>query len=189
MVRFGEDGFDRATIRGIAADAAVSPSLVRHHFGSKQGLREACDEHLVKEVGRLNARIQDSGAGAAGEMRPVPAFGRYQRYLARSLTEGAAAALFDELVRVHEDWLASSDACRTEPALADRTARAAVRAAISLSVTVLYDHIARTLAEDLTSDVGEARLMRAILDVSSHPSLTPEDARAAAAAIHASRTL
>ncbi len=35
---FGEVGFERATIRAIAARAAVDPSLVHHHFGSKQSL-------------------------------------------------------------------------------------------------------------------------------------------------------
>lgn len=31
-------GFDRATIRGIAADAGVDPALVIHYFGTKVGL-------------------------------------------------------------------------------------------------------------------------------------------------------
>ncbi|MFC7644136.1 helix-turn-helix domain-containing protein [Streptosporangium lutulentum] len=50
MLHFGEHGFERATIREIAATAGVSSGLVRHHFGSKQELREACDAHLVKMV-------------------------------------------------------------------------------------------------------------------------------------------
>lgn len=36
--RFGELGYDRTTIRGIAQDAAVDPALVLHFFGSKQAL-------------------------------------------------------------------------------------------------------------------------------------------------------
>jgi AcrR family transcriptional regulator len=35
---FAELGYDRATIRGIAADAGVDPSLVLHYFGSKDDL-------------------------------------------------------------------------------------------------------------------------------------------------------
>ena len=42
LLHFGEQGFDRATIREIARTAGVSSGLVRHHFGSKQALREAC---------------------------------------------------------------------------------------------------------------------------------------------------
>jgi AcrR family transcriptional regulator len=36
--RFAEHGYDGATIRGIAADAAVDPALVHHYFGTKERL-------------------------------------------------------------------------------------------------------------------------------------------------------
>ncbi len=38
---FADAGYDRATIRGIAAAAGVDPALVLHYFGSKEGLFEA----------------------------------------------------------------------------------------------------------------------------------------------------
>jgi AcrR family transcriptional regulator len=36
--RFGEVGYDRATIRGIATEAGVDPALVHHFFGTKERL-------------------------------------------------------------------------------------------------------------------------------------------------------
>ena len=36
--RFGDLGYDRTTIRGIAADAEVDPALVHHFYGTKEGL-------------------------------------------------------------------------------------------------------------------------------------------------------
>lgn len=36
--RFGEVGYDRATIRSIAASAGVDPALVHHFFGAKERL-------------------------------------------------------------------------------------------------------------------------------------------------------
>jgi len=36
--QFAERGYDRATIRAIAADADVDPALVSHYFGTKQEL-------------------------------------------------------------------------------------------------------------------------------------------------------
>jgi AcrR family transcriptional regulator len=36
--RFATDGYDRATVRSIAADAGVDPSMVMRYFGSKRQL-------------------------------------------------------------------------------------------------------------------------------------------------------
>jgi AcrR family transcriptional regulator len=36
--RFAADGYERATIRGVAADAQIDPSMVMRYFGSKEGL-------------------------------------------------------------------------------------------------------------------------------------------------------
>ena len=36
--RFGAEGYDRATVRGIAADAGIDPSMVMRYFGSKRQL-------------------------------------------------------------------------------------------------------------------------------------------------------
>jgi AcrR family transcriptional regulator len=36
--RFAEHGYDRASLRSIAADAGVDPALIAHFFGSKQRL-------------------------------------------------------------------------------------------------------------------------------------------------------
>jgi AcrR family transcriptional regulator len=42
--RFGADGYDRATVRAIAADAGVDPSMVMRYFGSKRELFAAAAE-------------------------------------------------------------------------------------------------------------------------------------------------
>ncbi|MET7284526.1 TetR family transcriptional regulator [Streptomyces sp. NPDC005573] len=36
--RFAGDGYERATIRAIAKDASIDPSMVMRYFGSKEGL-------------------------------------------------------------------------------------------------------------------------------------------------------
>ena len=35
QAQFGEQGFERTTIRSVAAAAAVDPALVMHYFGNK----------------------------------------------------------------------------------------------------------------------------------------------------------
>ena len=37
-------------MRAIAEAAGVSPALIIHHFGSKEGLRKACDDYIAAEI-------------------------------------------------------------------------------------------------------------------------------------------
>ncbi len=46
--RFGANGFQAATIRGIAADAGIDPSMVMRYFGSKDKLFAAAAEFDLK---------------------------------------------------------------------------------------------------------------------------------------------
>ncbi|MFI7430355.1 TetR family transcriptional regulator [Micromonospora sp. NPDC049836] len=52
--RFAADGYDRATIRAIAADARIDPSMVMRYYGSKEGLFAAAAE--------FDLRLPDLGA-------------------------------------------------------------------------------------------------------------------------------
>jgi AcrR family transcriptional regulator len=42
--RFAQDGFRKATIRAIAADAEIDPSMVMRYYGNKEGLFDAALE-------------------------------------------------------------------------------------------------------------------------------------------------
>ncbi|MEU3688309.1 TetR family transcriptional regulator [Streptomyces narbonensis] len=42
--RFASDGYERATIRAIARDAAIDPSMVMRYYGNKEGLFAAASE-------------------------------------------------------------------------------------------------------------------------------------------------
>ena len=46
--RFGADGYERATIRAIAADAAIDPAMVMRYYGSKEKLFAAAAEFDVR---------------------------------------------------------------------------------------------------------------------------------------------
>ncbi|MGW3492343.1 TetR/AcrR family transcriptional regulator [Streptomyces sp. NPDC001020] len=55
--RFASDGYERATIRAIAKDARIDPSMVMRYYGSKEGLFDAVldvDLHLPnpRELGQ-----------------------------------------------------------------------------------------------------------------------------------------
>ena len=59
--QWGQRGFN-VGLRSIAEAAGVSAALVIHHFGSKDGLRKACDDYiteLVRETKTESMRTAD----------------------------------------------------------------------------------------------------------------------------------
>jgi AcrR family transcriptional regulator len=46
--RFGADGYERATIRAIAADAAIDPAMVMRYYGNKEKLFAAAAEFDIR---------------------------------------------------------------------------------------------------------------------------------------------
>ena len=65
-VRFAERGFSRTTIRAVAADAGVDPSLVHHYFGSKDDLFMAALA-LPLDPRDVLAPVVAAGPDGAGE--------------------------------------------------------------------------------------------------------------------------
>ncbi|MFI6922928.1 TetR/AcrR family transcriptional regulator [Nonomuraea spiralis] len=178
LLHFGEHGFEGATIRAIAEAAGVSSGLLRHHYGSKQALREACDEHLIRIVRRIAGDLRDGGlpTGHNPVAAALGALGPYRLYVARALAEGWAAPLFDGIAELSEQWFEELDETRADEPFAGRKARATVSTAMSLSVGVLHKHVSRGLGVDVFSPEGAHLLALTLLDLYSHPVLTPEAA-------------
>lgn len=177
---FGDKGYDGATIRGIAARAGVSSGLLRHHFGSKQELRDACDEYLVKTMRDINEQVQANVE--RGDVHYVSAripVGQYQAYITRALVEGSAGQLFDEMVAMTEGWLAVADQNRAYPVAVDVKSRAAVITAMALAVPLLQQHVSRGLGVDIDSPEGDLKMAATLVDVYANPLLTPEQAKSA----------
>ncbi|MFC7376846.1 TetR family transcriptional regulator [Brachybacterium sp. GCM10030267] len=178
LERFGTEGVARATIRAIAADADVSPALVLHHFGSRDGLRAACDAYVIEtirgsagresqlsDVGRLAANLQ----GATG----------LRRYLARTLIDGTAGAntLFDEIVEVTAAELATGESAGWAQPSSDPRARAAVYVSWLLAPLVFGDHLARAFGvDDLHSPDATVRYSHAMVEMLTRGVFTDDDA-------------
>jgi AcrR family transcriptional regulator len=88
--QFGERGFDRATIRSIAAEAGVDPALVMHFFGSKQRLFLAAVE-LPFDPEQVIPAILSNGRGDIGR--------RFAEFLVTRLEDPAARRIFTGIVR------------------------------------------------------------------------------------------
>jgi AcrR family transcriptional regulator len=189
MRQFAEHGFERTTVRGIAAEAGVSPGLVRHHFGSKQGLRDAIDAHVVAEIRRINDEIaaQSDRGDLSPSMMSREAMRPFQAYLSRALLEGShtLTVLFDQIVDSTEVWFARADAHRADPPTADAHTRAAVFAAMVLGVPLLRDQVSRVLGVDILSPEGDQLLTLAMLEIYSHSLISPDLAATARAAMDA----
>ena len=65
-VRFAADGYDRATIRAIAADAAIDPALVMRYFGSKEKLFAAAAKFDLRVPDLSAIPRKNLGAGLVG---------------------------------------------------------------------------------------------------------------------------
>jgi AcrR family transcriptional regulator len=139
ITRFAREGF-RVPVRVIAKDAGVSPALVIHHFGSKDGLRAACDEHVLQQRLMLEDGIfQDpDGELIRATFGNLRAFDEPVAYLLRAVLEGGetARAIIDRTARVTEKYLESGVAAGVVRPCADPAARARYLTYMSLGMLV-----------------------------------------------------
>jgi TetR/AcrR family transcriptional regulator, regulator of cefoperazone and chloramphenicol sensitivity len=183
LVLFAERGTKSATVRDIAKAAGVSGGLLRHHFGPKDGLRDACDSYVLAKIMRLKERAVLEGelANPAFMSAAQPEMVLLYRYLARSLIDGSpqAASMFDEMVALGEKWIV-----RNNPGqMVDPRAYAALLVAMELGALSLHEQLSRALGADIFSREGHLRLAAAKVDFYSKPLLGPELAAQAHAAI------
>ncbi|MPZ72232.1 MAG: TetR family transcriptional regulator [Nitriliruptorales bacterium] len=153
LQRFADDG-PGASVRGIAAEAGVSPALVMHHFGSKETLRHACDEYIAATIRDRKRAAMAAGPGfdpvaalrEAGDGPPL------MRYLARTLVEGSqrSAALVDEMVDDAVRYMAEGVQTGVLRPTAYPRERAALLTLWSLGALVLHEHAERLLGVELT---------------------------------------
>lgn len=140
VVRFGRDGFG-VGLRAIAQDAHVSPALVIHHFGSKDALRAACDEHVhtVVREATSQAMSEASPGEVIGQLATIEQYAPVFAYIVRSLMDGgpAAARFVDGLVADAEAYLAAGVAAGTVRPSRDPHGRARVLVAGSVGTLLM----------------------------------------------------
>ena len=134
---FAREGFG-ASLRTVAAEAGVSAALIVHHFGSKQGLIEACDARVLGVADEKLRLMNNEGlASATAWVVEVMQQGDVPAYIARALVDGGDAGkrLFTSFVDVTEKAL-------LELNLGAPRMTAALLVTHSLGTMVLSDHIA-----------------------------------------------
>ncbi len=178
IVCFADAGVAATSVRTIATAAEVSPALVIHHFGSKDRLRVACDEHVAALV-RRNKR-DAIAAGTHGDpiesLRSAEDGPPLLRYLARTLGDGSphVADLIDEMVDDAEGYLAEGVERGTIRPTDDPRGRAAVLTLWSLGALVLHEHVARLTGADLQDPLGAMPYARPALQILGEGVFTEE---------------
>lgn len=91
--QFGQHGFN-VSVRAIAEAAGVSAALVIHHFGSKEKLRKACDDHITEEIrsGKSAAIRSNDPATWFAQMAEIESYAPIMAYLVRSMQSGSNLA-------------------------------------------------------------------------------------------------
>jgi TetR/AcrR family transcriptional regulator, regulator of cefoperazone and chloramphenicol sensitivity len=173
MRLFAERGAAAVTVREIAAAAGVSPGLVIHHYGSKDGLKDAVDlravaffEEMIGEFGRLG---EDGGSASlvelfADRLESEPAMVDYIR---RLLLDGGEAAdrLFTKLLDATEAGMSALVAAGVARPARDERIRTAFLLCNDLSLVLLRRQIARVVGIDPLTRAGLGPWSAAVLDV------------------------
>jgi len=93
IAQFGQHGFGIG-VRAIAEAAGVSAGLVNHHFGSKDGLRVACDEYIAEKILSTKSESLQAHDPAAwfAQLAEIEDFAPAMSYLVRSMQSGSDLA-------------------------------------------------------------------------------------------------
>lgn len=173
---FGRDGYSHTSIRAIAQHAGVSAALIIHHFSSKEGLRQECDQHIVAEIfGRSTDLSADKPSDALSEtmqrwLADIDTYRVAFDYLVRMLTDGSELGnlLFDNLVDRTEKMISEDVISGRINASSDPRMTAVLVATQSLVPLLLERHIGRALGAEGLSEQVIRRMTIPTLELYTH---------------------
>ena len=174
---FADYGADGVTVRQIAAAARVSPALVIRHFGSKDGLREKVDTHVVRTIDAIlkvvaerrsptNENLQSIAEAVVEHLSsdsPIPG------YVRRLLLDRSRAGriLFRRLFEIGQATVNKLLKTGFAAPGADPQVRAAFLVANDLAVLLLREHLTELLGVDPLSAAGMKRWAGEVLAIYS----------------------
>ncbi len=165
---FGRRGFEAASVREIAQQAEVSPALVIHHYGSKEKLREACDDFLMAEGFRIGGEVDLADEPSVAAMiAGYPPHHPWLVYISRLIMDGgpAGAALWDRLEREAVRGLESGAYPIRLRDGVDPKVAAALATALGLIPLAFQGHLARSLGAEVLDGDAYQRVMTTLMEL------------------------
>jgi TetR/AcrR family transcriptional regulator, regulator of cefoperazone and chloramphenicol sensitivity len=186
---FADNGVDAVTVRQIAAAAGVSPALIVHHYGSKQGLRAAVDEHVARVFDALFADLAGEDGAALGELvahgsgasvaevllRRLPPDSPIPAYLCRLLLarDPAGMAMFRRWYHASQAMVEALVTTGLANPGADPQMRVGILMINDLAVLLLREQLADVLGVDPLGEQGAARWAGELLAIYRHGLFAP----------------
>ncbi|MCV7399431.1 TetR/AcrR family transcriptional regulator [Mycobacterium fragae] len=106
--QFGQHGFATG-LRAVAEAAGVSAALVIHHFGSKEGLRKACDDYIAEEIRSAKSEAMRSTDPTTwfAQLAEIESYAPMMAYLVRSMQAGGelAQTLWRRMIEDAEEYI------------------------------------------------------------------------------------
>jgi TetR/AcrR family transcriptional regulator, regulator of cefoperazone and chloramphenicol sensitivity len=165
--QFGQHGFS-VGLRAIAEAAGVSAALVIHHFGSKDGLRKACDDYIAEEIRTEKSESLRSNDPATwfAQMAEIDSYAPMMSYLMRSMQSGSelAKSFWRRMIANAEEYMEEGVRAGTLKPSRDPHARAKYLAVNSGGGFLLYlqMHDNPTDLRAVLRDYGEDMVLPAL---------------------------
>ena len=175
----GQHGWDHATSRQIAAEAGVPVGLVNYHFGSKDGLRSACDDWVIEQLAEDKGLILGAGPlpridtylDDHPELRPITT------YIGQCMRSGGSVAehFFERMVEMTQQMMDLAADAGTFRRYDDPYAAAVILVAFGAGASLFGGTIARLLGgADLLDTDTYNRYARTTVEIFTHPLMADE---------------
>lgn len=165
---FGRAGFD-VGLREIGAEAGFSAALVVRHFGSKDDLRRACDQHvagIIRHVKQQSATSPDMRY-VLTQLAQIDTYADILTYTVRSLMTGGELAhqFVEQMIADAIDYLAEGERSGLIRPSADPEGRARYITYSALGAVLVQIRNEYTDGDDLSTlfqDVLDRQLMPSV---------------------------
>ena len=167
IAEWGQHGF-HVGLRRIAEAAGVSAALVIHHFGTKEGLRKACDDYVAGEIygAKLESMRSADPATWFAQVAEIESYAPLVGYLLRSLQSGGelAKGFWNRMIDDAEEYMEEGVRAGTLKPSRDPRARARYLGMSSGGSLLLYlqMHDNPTDLRAVLRDYGEEMVLPAL---------------------------